>query len=205
MAGTKSQARRVRGLLRKAKAAAPPPSARGAADDGAVWAAHDRALARTREAAEAAQRIASSAAKQRAAAERLLAPQMREVIRLIAEPILQPIYDLASPRLCFGRVALIGDAAFVARPHVGAGVSKAADDAASLAQALGDAGDDIEAALRYYENERMPENNRIIERARHLGAYLQASQSAEERERSAQHGIPQAVLEETATVDFLNA
>jgi hypothetical protein len=71
MAGTKSQARRVRGLLRKAKAAAPPPSARGAAEEGAVWAAHDRALARTREAAEAAQRIASSAAKQRAAADTL--------------------------------------------------------------------------------------------------------------------------------------
>jgi 2-polyprenyl-6-methoxyphenol hydroxylase-like FAD-dependent oxidoreductase len=144
-------------------------------------------------------------ADMRLAANKLLAPQCRALVDLIAEPLLQPIYDLASPRLCFGRVVLIGDAAFVARPHVGAGVSKAAADAASLAQALGDAGDDIEVALRYYENERLPENNRIIERARHLGAYLQASQSAEERERSAQHGIPQAVLEETATVDFLNA
>jgi 2-polyprenyl-6-methoxyphenol hydroxylase-like FAD-dependent oxidoreductase len=141
----------------------------------------------------------------RDAANKLLAPQCRALVDLIAEPLLQPIYDLTSPQLCFGRVALIGDAAFVARPHVAAGVSKAADDAASLAQALGDAGDDVEAALRRYENERLPENNRIIERARHLGAYLQASQSAEERKRSAQHGIPQAVLEETATVDFLHA
>ena len=137
----------------------------------------------------------------REAAERLLAPQCRAMVRLIDEPLLQPIYDLASPRLAFGRVALVGDAAFVARPHVGAGVSKAADDAAALAQALD--GDDVEAALRRYEQERLPENNRIIERARHLGAYLQASQSAEERTRSAQHGIPQAVLAETALVDFL--
>jgi hypothetical protein len=52
--------------------------------------------------------------------------------------------------------------------------------------------------------ERLPENNRIIERARHLGAYLQATQSAEERMRSAQHGIPQAVLDETAVLDFLH-
>ncbi|MGA8653544.1 MAG: FAD-dependent monooxygenase [Xanthobacteraceae bacterium] len=137
----------------------------------------------------------------REAAERLLAPQCRALVRQIDEPLLQPIYDLASPRLAFGRVALVGDAAFVARPHVGAGVSKAADDAAALAQALG--GDDVEAALRRYEQERLPENNRIIERARHLGAYLQASQSAEERTRSAQHSIPQAVLAETALVDFL--
>jgi 2-polyprenyl-6-methoxyphenol hydroxylase-like FAD-dependent oxidoreductase len=140
-------------------------------------------------------------AAMRAAAERLLAPQCRALVRLIDEPLLQPIYDLASPRLAFGRAALIGDAAFVARPHVGAGVSKAADDAAALAAAL-DA-DDAEAALRRYEAERLPENNRIIERARHLGAYLQATQSAEERTRSARHGIPQAVLEETALVDFL--
>ena len=82
-------------------------------------------------------------AAMRAAAERLLAPQFRAIVRLIDEPLLQPIYDLASPQLAFGRVALIGDAAFVARPHVGAGVSKAADDAASLAKAL-DA-DDIAA------------------------------------------------------------
>ena len=72
-------------------------------------------------------------AAMRAAAERLLAPQFREIVRLIDEPILQPIYDLESPRLAFGRVAIIGDAAFVARPHVAAGVSKAADDAAALA------------------------------------------------------------------------
>ena len=142
-------------------------------------------------------------ADMRSAAERLLAPQLRAVVRLIDEPILQPIYDLASPRLAFGRVAIIGDAAFVARPHVAAGVSKAADDAAALAAALDN--NDVEEALRHFEVERLPENNRIIERARHLGAYLQATQSAQERERSVRHGIPEAVLAETAVLDFLYA
>jgi 2-polyprenyl-6-methoxyphenol hydroxylase-like FAD-dependent oxidoreductase len=142
-------------------------------------------------------------AAMRAAAERLLAPQFRDIIRLIDEPILQPIYDLASPRLAFGRVAIIGDAAFVARPHVAAGVSKAADDAAALAQAL-DA-EDVAAALRSFEARRLPDNSKIIERARHLGAYLQATQTAEERARSARHSIPQAVLAETAVLDFLYA
>jgi 2-polyprenyl-6-methoxyphenol hydroxylase-like FAD-dependent oxidoreductase len=140
-------------------------------------------------------------AAMRAAARRLLAPQFREIVRLIDEPILQPIYDLASPRLAFGRAAIIGDAAFVARPHVGAGVSKAADDAAALAQAL-DASD-VETALRRFEAERLPDNNRIIERARHLGAYLQATQTDEERARSERHSIPEAVLAETAMIDFL--
>jgi len=44
---------------------------------------------------------------------------------------------------------------------------------------------------------------RIIERARHLGAYLQATQTAEERARSRRHSIPEAVLAETAVLDFL--
>jgi 2-polyprenyl-6-methoxyphenol hydroxylase-like FAD-dependent oxidoreductase len=140
-------------------------------------------------------------AAMRAAAERLLAPQFRAIVRLIDEPILQPIYDLESPRLAFGRVAIIGDAAFVARPHVAAGVSKAADDAAALAQALD--GDDVEAGLRRFEAQRLAEGRKIIERARHLGAYLQATQTAEERARSERHGIPEAVLAETAVLDFL--
>jgi 2-polyprenyl-6-methoxyphenol hydroxylase-like FAD-dependent oxidoreductase len=140
-------------------------------------------------------------AAMRAAAERLLAPQFREVVRMIDEPILQPIYDLESPRMAFGRVAIIGDAAFVARPHVAAGVAKAADDAAALVEAL--ASDEVAPALRRFEAARVPVGQRIIERARHLGAYLQAAQTAEERARSQRHSIPEAVLAETAVLDFL--
>ena len=142
-------------------------------------------------------------AQMRAAAERLLAPQFRAVVRLMDEPLLQPIYDLETPRMAFGRVAVIGDAAFVARPHVGAGVSKAADDAAALADAL-DA-DEVQPALKRFEAVRLPVGRRIIERARHLGAYLQATQTAEERAHSQRYSTAQAVLEETALVDFLSA
>ena len=114
--------------------------------------------------------------------------------------MLQPIYDLESPRLAFGRVAIIGDAAFVARPHVAAGVSKAADDAAALAAAL-DA-DDVQAALLRFEAARLPVGHKIIGRARDLGSYLQATQTAEDRSRAARHGIPEVVLAENATIDF---
>ena len=143
----------------------------------------------------------AAVAKMRAAAERLLAPQFREIVRLMAEPILQPIYDLETTRMAFGRVAIIGDAAFVARPHVAAGVSKAAEDASALAEALDR--DAVAPALRRFEDKQLPIGRCIIERARHLGAYLQATQTEEERARSERHGIPEAVMTETAVLDFL--
>jgi 2-polyprenyl-6-methoxyphenol hydroxylase-like FAD-dependent oxidoreductase len=138
------------------------------------------------------------------AAERLLAPQFRQIVRLIGEPLLQPIYDLESTRMAAGRAAIVGDAAFVARPHVGAGVSKAADDAAALAGSLRQH-DNVEAALRAFEAARLGQNRRIIERARHLGAYLQATQTDEESARAGRHSTDAAVIEETATLDFLYA
>ena len=138
-----------------------------------------------------------------AAAERLLAPQFRAIARLMDEPVLQPIYDLETPRMAFGRIAIIGDAAFVARPHVGAGVSKASDDALALAEAVAEG--DVEPGLRAFEAQRLSVGRRIIERARHLGAYLQATQTAEERAQAGRYSTAQAVIEETALVDFLDA
>ncbi len=143
-------------------------------------------------------------AEMRADAERLLGPQFRQIARLMDEPILQPIYDLESPQMAFGRVAIAGDAAFVARPHVAAGVSKAADDAAALASAL-TAEPDVPSALKRFEAARLPENTRIIERARHLGAYLQATQTQEEKARAGMHSTDAAVIAETAVLDFLYA
>jgi len=143
-------------------------------------------------------------AEMRADAERLVAPQFRQVVRLIEEPILQPIYDLESPRMAFGRVAVVGDAAFVARPHVAAGVSKASDDAAALAESL-QRETTVEAALKSFETARLAQNHRIIERARHLGAYLQASRTQEEQARAGRHSTDAAVIAETAVLDFLYA
>jgi 2-polyprenyl-6-methoxyphenol hydroxylase-like FAD-dependent oxidoreductase len=101
-------------------------------------------------------------------------------------------------------VAVLGDAAFVARPHVAAGVSKAADDAAALTEAL-QADDDVPRALKVFEAVRLPENFRIIQRARHLGAYLQASKTEEENLRAGRHSTDDAVIAETAVLDFLYA
>ena len=144
----------------------------------------------------------ASIAAMREAARRLLAPQFFEAVQLVEQPILQPIFDLESARIAFGRVAIIGDAAFVARPHVGAGVAKAAGDAQALVAALA-ANADVSVALRQFEAERLPAGRLMVRRARHLGAYLQAARNSEEAAHSAKHSIPEAVLDETATLDFL--
>jgi 2-polyprenyl-6-methoxyphenol hydroxylase-like FAD-dependent oxidoreductase len=106
--------------------------------------------------------------------------------------------------MAFGRVTILGDAAFVARPHVAAGVSKAADDAAALVAAL-QAEPEVEAALKRFEAARLKENFSIIQRARHLGAYLQATRTHEEQTRAGLHSTDSAVIAETAVLDFLYA
>ena len=54
-------------LLRRGPKSARAHSERSTADDSALWSAHERALVRARDAGSAAQRIASTAARQRAA------------------------------------------------------------------------------------------------------------------------------------------
>ena len=141
-------------------------------------------------------------AKMRREAAEVLAPQFDEMLSLCALPFLQPIYDLEVPHMAFGRVAVLGDAAFVARPHVGAGVAKAAEDALALADALA-SNDDLESQLKQFESARLPRGGKIIERARRLGAYVQADfKTQAERVYAARHRKPEAVLAETAMMDF---
>ena len=92
----------------------------------------------------------------------------------------QAIYDLESDLMGHGRVALIGDAAFVARPHCGAGVSKAADDAVSLATALG-ANARIEQAVAAFSAERSKAGKAAVAWAAHLGSYFQLDKMGQRR------------------------
>jgi 2-polyprenyl-6-methoxyphenol hydroxylase-like FAD-dependent oxidoreductase len=108
----------------------------------------------------------------KATARALVAPQVAEIFARTPQPFFQPIVDLASPRIAFGRVALVGDAAFVARPHVGAGVTKASLDAASLADSLN--GNDVAEGLLRYQREQQPFGRGMVALARQEGAYLTA-------------------------------
>lgn len=102
----------------------------------------------------------------------LLAPQLAALVKSTAQIILQPIFDLELPAIAFGRVALVGDAAFVARPHVASGVLKAAVDAESLVEALNSTGGEVPAALARYNSERQPYGASLVARGRHIGGYF---------------------------------
>jgi 2-polyprenyl-6-methoxyphenol hydroxylase-like FAD-dependent oxidoreductase len=107
----------------------------------------------------------------RSDAGRRLPPQLAALVSATSQIILQPIFDLQSPRIAFGRIALLGDAAFVARPHVATGVMKAALDAQALADALA-ADDHVEAALANYDRKRRPFGTWLVARGRHIGAAI---------------------------------
>ncbi|CEJ13443.1 6-hydroxynicotinate 3-monooxygenase precursor [bacterium YEK0313] len=143
----------------------------------------------------------------RTAARRLLSPQFAEVVEATRQPFIQAIQDLETSQMAIGdRVALIGDAAFVARPHVGMGVTKAASDALVLVGALADSGGDIGRALRVFEASRLPYGRAVIKRARDLGAYMQAQLlTDEERQLAERHRRPEAVMAETAVASGIAA
>jgi hypothetical protein len=72
----------------------------------------------------------------------------------ILEPFLQTIQDLSVRRMAVGRIALVGDAAFIPRPHTAASTAKAAGNALALVDAL-KRETDIPAALRAWEPDQI--------------------------------------------------
>src|SRR5262245_37548829 len=135
---------------------------------------------------------------------------MADVFQHARQPFFQPIYDLASPQLAIGRVALLGDAAFVARPHVGAGVTKAALDAMCLADAIRIAGDDLAAALAHYDRRQRRLGDWCVARGRQMGVRIRArlpgepAPSQRELDRRAKMSI-QDYRETTEDIERLTA
>ena len=101
----------------------------------------------------------------------LLAPQLAAIVQR-SQPFFHAIFDLESPRLVQGRVVLLGDAAFVARPHIGFGVTKAALDARCLAHSVAMT-TDLDGALARYDGLRCDFGRWCVERSRRIGAYIE--------------------------------
>ncbi len=137
-------------------------------------------------------------AEVKAAARATLAPQFVAVVESTPQIFFQPIFDYESPRMVAGRVALLGDAAFVARPHVGAGVVKASLDAESLTAALAETPSDPAAALLRYEAKRLAFGRAMVARARWLGAYIEGYRLAPEARRAGMSPDPETVMREIA-------
>jgi 2-polyprenyl-6-methoxyphenol hydroxylase-like FAD-dependent oxidoreductase len=107
----------------------------------------------------------------------LVADGLRELPRPFAaaveaedEPFLQAIFDYVPPRLARGRVALLGDAAVMVRPHTAMGAAKAAGDAMTLASLLAEL--PLGQALPRYDHERLAVGRAISDYGRRLASSL---------------------------------
>jgi 2,6-dihydroxypyridine 3-monooxygenase len=105
----------------------------------------------------------------RTAAAAALAPPIAAVVTGAAEPFVQVVYDIAVPRMAFGRICLLGDAAFAVRPHAAAGTAKAAADGWALAAELTAAGGDVPAALARWERTQLALGQSLLARCREIG------------------------------------
>jgi 2,6-dihydroxypyridine 3-monooxygenase len=105
----------------------------------------------------------------RAEAQRRLPPAAAELVAKAPQPFIQTILDITVPQMAFGRVCLVGDAAFAARPHAAAGTAKAAADAWTLAAVLGKLASDVPAALQAWEPGQLELGRNLVARVQAMG------------------------------------
>ncbi len=138
-------------------------------------------------------------------AREILPPALLDALMKIRQPFITPIYDFTAPSVTFGRVAMVGDAAANARPHMGFGMAKAGTDAMALAKHL-DQRNDVDEALEAYNAERQPIGNNIVMHGRKLGTHLGVNLKTEDDRRM--HELLQndgAMLDWIAVPHFLDA
>lgn len=111
---------------------------------------------------------AAADAELRQAASTLLSEDLAALVRTTRQPFIQRVVDVEVPQMAFGRVCLVGDAAFVARPHAAAGTAKAAVDGWSLAAALAGA-DDVADGLLRWQPGQVELGRGLVQRSRQLG------------------------------------
>jgi 2-polyprenyl-6-methoxyphenol hydroxylase-like FAD-dependent oxidoreductase len=143
-------------------------------------------------------------AEMRAQAAEIMPQAFLDCLNAIPQPFFTPVYDFAAPRVAYGRVALVGDAASSSRPHMGFGVAKAGGDAQALAEALR-MHQDIDAALDLYSKTRQPVGERIMLHGRKLGTYMGVDVNSEEdRKMEALLQDHEAMMDWIAVPNFLS-
>lgn len=109
-------------------------------------------------------------------ADHYLPPAFREVVKATTEPFAQAIRDLTVDRMVDGRVILLGDAAFIPRPHTAASTSKAAFNALELASALNRFPRDIDQALDYWQPNQLRLGRYLYRQGSRSGNHLMFQQ-----------------------------
>ena len=103
-------------------------------------------------------------------AKQLLPRSFAAAIEATTHPFVQAIFDYETERMVSRRIAQVGDASFVVRPHTGMGIAKAAADALALRKQLPSA--PLDDGLRGYRQERAQAAAAIAASGRELGAHL---------------------------------
>ena len=98
-----------------------------------------------------------------------LHPYFAKLVQSTPNPFIQSIFDVVVPRMAFGRACLVGDAAFVLRPHAAGATAKAAADAMRLASALADPSRDLDTALQAWEDRQLDYGRRLVDHTVALG------------------------------------
>ncbi|MEM9979970.1 MAG: hypothetical protein AAF808_20275, partial [Cyanobacteria bacterium P01_D01_bin.2] len=102
-------------------------------------------------------------------ANQVLVEPFQKLVEVTKEPFVQSILDLGVPQMVFDRMALVGDAAFIPRPHTAASTAKAAANAIALADALATHNHDIPKALKAWEVEQLGLGESLLRRGQGLG------------------------------------
>lgn len=100
----------------------------------------------------------------------VLPPPFADAVAAEPQPFVQAIYDYVPPRMAGERIALLGDAAAVVRPHTAMGAAKAAADALTLADCLAEL--PVPEALRRYSHDRLPVARAISQYGQRLAESL---------------------------------
>ena len=102
-------------------------------------------------------------------ARREVHPRFAELVAATSEPFVQTIVDVVVPKTVFGRIMLVGDAAFVVRPHTAGATAKAAHDAEVLIQSLARAGQNVDAGITAAERLQLDYGNDLVSHGIALG------------------------------------
>lgn len=104
---------------------------------------------------------------------KLLPNLLRQLIELTEHPFIQAVYDYEITQMAFGRVCIIGDAAFSVRPHTATGTAKAVEDARQLGLSLSMCHNDVSSALTFWEDKQLKLGQELVRRSRKAGTKLQ--------------------------------
>ncbi|MBX0305795.1 FAD-dependent monooxygenase, partial [Halomicroarcula sp. F24A] len=105
---------------------------------------------------------------QRERAVTTLPPVFESVVTETPDLFVQAIYDLSVPEMVVDRICLLGDSAFVARPHTAAGTAKAVGDAVTFVETVSQH-ESLERALSAWNQARTAYGAQLVSRGKRMG------------------------------------